>query len=142
MKRLLIIIALFLPLTLIVSCHREASLEQESELYMRYASRPEITVAQVSGFKLCDTITVDVVLLQADNDTIWQQMIEEFGILDTAGVTSWLGDIDNPALHVKWEGQPVLRVAASHKKHSIGLYRLDTETQYDALLDYQLDNLN
>lgn len=142
MKRLLLIITLLLPLALTVGCHSKAEGRQESALYKRYASRVDVTVAQVCDFKLCDTVTVDVVLLEADNDEAWQRMVEEFGICDTAGVTSWLGDIEDPAVRVKWEGQPVVRVAASIEKHSIGLYRLDTETQYDALLDYQLNNLH
>ena len=125
-----------------VGCHSKAESNQESALYKRYASRTDVTVAQVCDFKLCDTVTVDVVLLEADKDEAWQQMVEEFGIHDTAGVTSWLGDIKDPAVRVKWEGQPVVRVAASIEKHSIGLYSLNTETQYDALLDYQLNNLH
>ncbi len=129
-------------MVLMVGCQSEVESRQESALYKRYASRTDVTVAQVCDFKLCDTVTVDVVLLEADNDEAWQQMVEEFGIHDTAGVTSWLGDIEDPAVHVKWEGQPVVRVAASIEKHSIGLYRLDNETQYDALLDYQLNNLH
>lgn len=129
-------------MVLMVGCRGEAESTQESALYKRYASRADVAVAQVCDFKLCDTVAVDVVLLQADNDEAWQRMVEEFGIRDTEGVTSWLGDIENPATRVKWEGQPVVRVAASIEKHSIGLYCIDNETQYDALLDYQLNNLH
>lgn len=129
-------------MVLMVGCRGEAESTQESALYKRYASRSDVAVAQVCDFKLCDTVAVDVVLLQADNDEAWQCMVEEFGIRDTEGITSWLGDTENPATRVKWEGQPVVRVAASIEKHSIGLYRIDNETQYDALLDYQLNNLH
>ena len=142
MKRLFVIITLLLPMALMVACHSEAEVTQESALYKRYASQTDVTVAQVCDFKLCDTVTVDVVLLEADNDEAWQRMVAEFGICDTAGVTSWLGDIEAPDVRVKWEGRPVVRVAASIEKRTIGLYRLDTETQYDALLDYQLNNLH
>ena len=129
-------------MALTVGCRSGAESRQESALYKRYASRIDMTVAQVCDFKLCDTVTVDVVLLEADNDEAWQRMVLEFGIRDTAGVTSWLGNIEDPAVRVKWEGQPVVRVAASVEKHTIGLYNIDTETQYDALLDYQLNNLH
>lgn len=114
----------------------------QGELYKRYASRPELTVAQVSGFKLCDTVRVDVVLLQADNEKVWQQMVKEFDIAGNDGVTSWLGDTKQPANRVKWTGRPVLRVVASHKKQTIGLYLLNNETQYDALMDYQLNAMS
>ncbi|MBQ9865048.1 MAG: hypothetical protein IJM33_06895 [Bacteroidales bacterium] len=141
MKRLLLLVIL-LPSVLVVGCHHKVEQTQEGALYKRYAARTDMTVAQVCDFKLCDTVFVDVVLLQADDEESWQRMVEEFAIRDTAGVTSWLGDIENPALRVEWNGQPVVRVAASHEKRSVGLYRIDTETQYDALLDYQLNNLH
>lgn len=114
----------------------------QGELYKRYASRPELKVAQVSGFKLCDTVRVDVVLLQADNEKVWQQMVKEFNIAGNDGVTSWLGDTKQPANRVKWTGRPILRVVASHKKQTIGLYLLNNETQYDALMDYQLNAMS
>lgn len=141
MKRLLLIFALLLPLLLMVACRSEAEDPQESMLYKRYAARTDMTVAQVCDFRLCDTVAIDVVLLKADDEAAWRRMAEEFGIHDTAGVTSWLGDTENPAIRVKWEGQPVVRVAASHEKKSIGLYCIETETEYDAMLDYQLNNL-
>lgn len=140
MKRLKLLF-LLLPLALMASCHSGAGGTAESPLYKRYASRADMTVAQVCGFRLCDTVTVDVVLLEADDEAAWQGMVEEFGIRDTAGVTSWLADLDDPTVHVEWDGRPVLRVAASFDKRSIGLYRLDAEAQYDALLDYQLNNM-
>ncbi len=140
MKRL-ILLSILLSAILVVGCRSKAEQTQESALYKRYAVRTDMTVAQVCDFKLCDTVSIDVVLLQADDEESWQRMVEEFGIRDTAGITSWLGDVENPAVRVNWDGQPVVRVAASHEKHTVGLYRIDTETQYDALLDYQLNNL-
>jgi hypothetical protein len=32
-----------------------------------------------------------------------------------------------------------MRVIASLDKHTIGIYRIDNETQYDAIVDYQLE---
>ena len=128
-------------MALTVGCRSGAESRQESALYKRYASRIDMTVAQVCDFKLCDTVTVDVVLLEADNDEAWQRMVTEFGICDTAGVTSWLGDIDEPAQRTTWDGAPVFRVIASHDKHAIGFYKLENETQYNALLDYQLNKI-
>ena len=137
-----LLLYLLLPLTLVVGCCNRAEEKPEGKLYTRYASRTDITVAEVCDFRLCDSVTIDVVLLQADNEQAWQRMMEEFGIEDTAGVTSWIGDIEDPSIRVEWEGEPVVRVAVSHEKLSVGIYRLDTEEQYDALLDYQLNNLH
>ena len=137
MKRLILI--MMLPLALAVGCTHKGGAPAEGSLYERYASLPETSVAQVCGFLLRDSVRVDVVLLQAESDEAWQSMKAAFAIGDTAGVTSWLGSPEEPALRVKWDGQPLLRVIASHDKQAIGLYRLDNEQQYDALIDYQLE---
>jgi len=139
MKRLLFIL---LPLALFFSCSREQGELPENALYQSYATRPELKVAQVSGLKLIDTVRVDVVLLQAENDSVWQQLTGEFGVDDSTGVTSWLGGPEQPATRVRWEGRPVLRVIASPERQSIGLYSIESEAQYDALLDYQLNNMH
>ena len=134
-------IIMLLPLMLAVGCKHKTETPAEGSLYERYASLPETSVAQVCDFQLCDTVSVDVVLLQVEDDEAWQQMAEEFAIADTTGVISWLGDIDEPALRTTWDGQPVLRVIASPETRAIGLYRLENEEQYDALIDYQLNKL-
>ena len=61
MKRLLFI--LLLPLAFL-SCSREV---EEVPLYRQYAARQDLTVAQVKGFQLCDTVKTDVVILVADD---------------------------------------------------------------------------
>ena len=113
----------------------------QGELYKRYAARQDLTVAQVSGFKLNDSVRVDVVLVVADDEMAWQHIKEELGIHSIEGVTSWLGTVDQPARRTKWDGHPVLRVVASHSRRTVGFYRIDNERQYDALLDYQLEKM-
>ena len=113
----------------------------QSDLYKRYASRQELTVAQVSGFKLNESERVDVVIVVADDEAAWQKLTQELNIKGEDGVVSWLGDIGKPAQRVKWTGAPVLRVVASHARRTVAFYRLNTEEQYDALLDYQLNNM-
>ena len=130
-----------LPVLMAVGCSREAEEPQESALYKHYAAQPELSVAQVCGFSLCDTVQIDVVLLQAESAEAWQQLKEEFAIADTTGTTSWLADREEPARRVQWNGQPMMRVIASHDKQAIGLYLIEGETAYDALLDYQLEKI-
>lgn len=113
----------------------------QGQLYKQYASRPGLTVAEVEGFKLNDSVGVDVVMLQAESDAAWQQLTKEFDIRDTETVVSWLGNPQKPAQRVKWTGRPVMRVVASHKRHTIAFYRLDNEQQYDALVDYQMQGM-
>lgn len=129
---------LIVPLMLMAAC---TSGPAEGSLYHRYADRKGLSVAEVDGFQLCDTVRVDVVMLQTDSDEAWREMLVELSIKDTSGVTSWLGDIDEPAQRTTWDGAPVFRVIASHDKHAIGFYKLENETQYNALLDYQLNKI-
>ena len=132
------ILYLIVPLMLMAAC---TSGPAEGSLYHRYADRKGLSVAEVDGFQLCDTVRVDVVMLQTDSDEAWREMLAELSIKDTSGVTSWLGDIDEPAQRTTWDGAPVFRVIASHDKHAIGFYQLENETQYNALLDYQLNKM-
>ena len=135
MKRLLLIV--LLPLALLTGCSHEKKEYSASELYQHYAERQNLKVAQVEQFSLSDSVSVEVILMEADDENAWQQLKEEFNIQGDEGTVSWLGDSDNPALRTQWTGIPVMRVIASLDKHTIGIYRIDNEMQYDAIVDYQ-----
>ena len=136
MKRLLII--LIVPLMLMVACSPEPD---EGSLYHRYSDRKGLTVAEVDGFSLNDSVMVDVVILQAEDDEEWQRLCDEFDIRGEEGTLSWLGETDNPSIRTEWDNGTVMRVIASHSRRTIGLYRIDNEVQYDALIDYQLNKV-
>ncbi len=135
MKRLLFILLLSLAF---LSCSREV---EEVPLYRQYAARQDLTVAQVKGFQLCDTVKTDVVILVADDSAAWQSLKTEFDIRTSEGVTSWMGEIDHPARRVKRDVRPAWRAMAVHADRTIAFYRIEDSVQYQALLDYQLDKL-
>ena len=135
MKRLLFI--LLLPLAFL-SCSREVD---KVPLYHQYEARKDLTVAQVTGFQLCDTVKTAVVILVADDSAAWQSLKTEFDIRTSEGVTSWMGDIDHPAQRVKRNVRPAWRAMAVHSDRTIAFYRVDNSLQYQALLDYQMDKL-
>lgn len=120
------------------SCSREV---EEMPLYRQYAARQDLTVAQVKGFQLCEGVKTDVVILVADDSTAWQSLKTEFDIRTSEGVTSWMGDIEHPAQRVKRDVRPAWRAMAVHTDRTIAFYRIDDSVQYQALLDYQLDEL-
>lgn len=130
---------MILALTLLGGCSPEPA---GGELYRRFADRQGLTVAEVVDFELEKGVSVDVVMLCADNDTLWQQLKAEFDIRGEEGTVSWLGDTRNPSVRTEWKGEPVLRVVASHARRTVGFYRIENETQYDALIDYQLRSKN
>lgn len=60
----------------------------QREVYDRYAARDGLTVAYVSDLRLDSALTVDVVLIHADDSAAWRQLREElhFGLdLDENG---------------------------------------------------------
>ena len=134
MKKLLLIL---LPLMLL-ACSREV---EETPLYSQYAVRQDLTVAQVTGFQLNDSVKVDVVILVADDSAAWQCLKEEFDIRTDAGITSWMGNIDHPAQRVTRSERPAWRAMAVHDEQTIAFYCIENDSQYEALLDYQLDKL-
>jgi len=133
MKHLLHILLL---LTMLAACSREV---ETAPLYRQYASRPDLTVAQVTGFQLGDTVRVDVVILVADDSAAWQGLKTEFNIRPSEGVTSWLGDIDNPARRVKRSDVPLWRAMAVHEERTLAFYRVATQAEFDALREYQME---
>ena len=127
-----------MPLMLLMGCNRE---EATAPLYQQYAARKNLTVAQVFGFQLCDTVKTDVVILVADDSAAWQGLKEEFDIRTSEGVTSWMGDIDHPEQRVKRDIRPAWRAMAVHEEMTIAFYRIEDDIHYEALLDYQMDKL-
>ncbi len=138
MKSLLHILLPAVFCLLALACSREV---EETPLYQKYAVRSDLTVAQVTGFHLNDSVKTDVVILVADDSVAWQGLKEEFDIRTSAGVTSWMGNVENPAQRVKRSVRPAWRAMAVHDERTIAFYRIDTEEQRDALLNYQLNNL-
>ncbi len=131
MKRILIILIMLLPIAVVA----------QNEVYKRYAPQRDLTVAQVDGFALNDSVRVDVVLVVADNDKAWQRLKNELDIRSDVGVVSWLGEFKQPEKRTTWKGKSTLRVVASNSRRTVAFYRIDSEKQYDALLLYQLKNM-
>lgn len=137
-KKLLILAYGLWTLAMLAACTPEV---EKIPLYRQYEARKNLTVAQVAGFQLCDTVKVDVVILVADDSTTWQGLKKEFDIRTSEGVTSWMGDIDEPANRVKRDVRPAWRTMAVHADRTIAFYRIEDSVQYQALLDYQMDEL-
>jgi hypothetical protein len=52
-----------------------------------------------------------------------------------------MGDIDEPARRVKRAVRPAWRAMAVHADRTVAFYRVDTEAQRQALLDYQMKTI-
>ena len=131
MKKLIIMMFLLLPLMVL----------GQSDLYRQYAARNDLTVAQVVGFRIGDTVSVDVLIIVADNDKAWQQLKKEFDIRTSSGCTSWLGMRRFPARRTRWTGAPCCKVIASHERRTLCIYSVNNQMEYDYLLEYQFSRM-
>lgn len=131
---------ILLLLVLTAACTKEVPTAGD-RLYERYATRGDLTAAQVKGFHLNDTVKVDVVLLVADDSAAWQELKEELDIRGEEGITSWLGDMERPQQRVKRGADPVWRAMAVHADRTVALYGVETAEQMDALREYQMEKM-
>ncbi|MBR1784845.1 MAG: hypothetical protein IJ760_05350 [Bacteroidales bacterium] len=132
MKRFALILLALLPLVA----------SAQSALYRHYAGRDNLTVAEVSGFRLNDSVKVDVLILVADDDKAWDKLCAEHNIRGREGVTSWLGDAAQPATRKRWDGKPCRKAVASHERRTLCFYMLTDRRQYDALADFQMNKID
>lgn len=51
-----------------------------------------------------------------------------------------MGNIDHPQQRVKRSERPAWRAMAVHDDRTIAFFRIENKTQYQALLDYQLQS--
>jgi hypothetical protein len=141
MKRLLTILFFLLAVvTVVVSVSAGGALPSDDgkTLYERYASRDGLTVAQIEGFRLNDTVKVDVVIVVADTDAEWQKLCKEFDIRSDSGVSTWTGNGNHPETRIRWQGGHCCKVIASPAKRTISMYHITNETDYESLMDYQM----
>lgn len=131
MKKLFIILVILLPMTVV----------GQGSLYRQYAKRIDLTVAQVIGFRLNDSVSIDVLIIEADDGKAWMQLKKEYDIRSDEGTTSWLGEPDNPARRTQWTGKPCCKIIASHEKKTLCIYSIAGKREYDALLEYQFSKM-
>ena len=108
-------------------------------VYNRYSAQPDLSVAKIDGFKLNDTVKVDVLILVADNAAAWDKLCQVFDIRSQSSVSTWTGKGDHPETRVKWQGKPSCKVIASPARRTLCMYYIDNETEYESLMDYQMD---
>lgn len=128
---------------------REAAARRVSDLYRRYEPNPHLSVAFIEGFKVNDTLSVDVTLLQALDDEGWDILKEDFRVVPPVEfiqkkidsgkdiVEVFLAPKDNPTLPM--DKKNILKnnvVGVSRLKHSIGIFNIETEGQMYATLHY------
>ena len=64
----------------VVRCPRTVPWEQCSEVYKKYSQMDGINAAYIKDYRINDTLTVAVTLLEATTDSGWAMLQEDFGL--------------------------------------------------------------
>ena len=131
---------------------REAAARRVSDLHRRYEPNPHLSVAFIEGFKVNDTLAVDVTTVTALDDEGWDTLRADFRIRQLPEHTQ--NKIDsgqdivsvrivlksNPAFPmdtVDMENNVV--VGISRLNRVVSIFNTDTEKQIDAILHYNYE---
>ena len=123
------------------------------ELYRHYEGRSDIKVSYFKDYKINDSVTVDVTMLEAKTDSAWALLQSDFNIMPITpylmGLVSKGKDIvgsSKASGHTK-DGIPLFQnelIAFSHLKETVYVFHTENESQEYAVLhhniDKQLDN--
>lgn len=80
-------------ITLIYRWHRIFPTHEVSEIYSRYAKEEGIDAAFVKDYRVNDSVTVDVTVLEATTDSAWLELLKDFNATPpTSEVMEFLGE--------------------------------------------------
>lgn len=130
---------------LVKRCPRTVPLEETSELYRRYAGAEGLEVSFVQGYRLNDSVRVDVTLLQATDSAAWSILQDSLGyarlapedheyLMKHKGIRMKLipkGYLDNPMDSVFLNND---LVAIDGTNRVIGIFNLTDSNQYNAII--------
>lgn len=130
---------------LVKRCPRTVPLEECSELYRRYSGAEGLEVSFVQGYRLNDSVRVDVTLLQATDSAAWSILQDSLGyarlapedreyLMKHKGIRMKLipkGYLDNPMDSVFLNND---LVAIDGTNRVIGIFNLTDSNQYNAII--------
>jgi len=120
-----------------------------SDLYKRYANIDGIEATFIKDYRVNDSVTVDVTLLEATTDSAWGEVLQYFGVPDIS-----LEDIDpgfemflrlvNRKDYTQSQDSVLLNndvMSISYTKKTIGIFKTETLSQYLAVTHSKYDEM-
>ena len=116
--------------------------ERASELYRQYASNPHVAASFLKDFRVNDTVTVDVTLLEAKDDEGWEELREMTGGFPLMEhekeqlkrgndiVQTWISENDSLKPSPNTDPINIFFCVMSFLKRSILACHIETEEQY------------
>lgn len=131
---------------------RTVPLQECSEIYQKYAKQPEIKASFIQDYKINDTVSVNVTLLQSIDSTGWATLLKDFNIAelnseirqiinngDDMVFTSQVSKYDYSHI-IKGYSPDVELLAVSYLMKSVCIFHVNNEDEIHAVLFYNLDN--
>lgn len=110
--------------------------EEVSEVYTRYADDESIDASFIKGYRVNDTLFVDVTLLQAKDSACWERLVEDFGLTESVRVIPDKPSIivrrvskDNPYQGIQAPDEPFDNLVAVPDRREVHLYCTENEQQ-------------
>ena len=128
---------------------RIASSGEGGDLYCRYCAVEGVEASFVKGFRVNDTVTVDVTVLRAETDSAWGLLQRDFGmtppppqVIEICG-RDFIEVRMAPKNDYSGPKDPVALnndvVSTSWTERTIWVFSIETEKQYSAVRRNQLD---
>jgi hypothetical protein len=132
---------------------------QCSEVYKRYSRVEGVRATYVKDYRINDTLTVCVTLLEATDSAGWERLIESFNITQEmrtvfeqigSGVMSWNSPRGNPEVKAATIGEyrdveltdkDIEICACSFNEHKICVFHTQNEEEILAIDNYNYDNM-
>ena len=120
--------------------------ERVSDLYRRYEPNPHLSVAFIEGFKVNDTLAVDVTTVTALDDEGWDTLQHDFDFAELPPVM--LTNLKPNSVFTKYVpkkdySQPMDRslinndiIMYSMHKRELSLFHIENEEQITAIFEY------
>lgn len=123
---------------------REAAARRVSDLYRRYEPNPHLSVAFIEGFKVNDTLAVDVTTVTALDDEGWDTLradYETFPLTDLGKANLEKG-IESLMVWEEHEDDRKAVYVMSYLKKMVYEFYVDNEEQLDNIYLYFLKRFN
>lgn len=125
---------------------RTVPFDQCSVAYQTYASQPGIRAAFIKDYRINDTVRVDVTLLEAQTDSAWTQLTDDFNAQLPPDMPSpppntvdfWYAPHDNYSHPMDTILTNNDIIAVSHDIRTIAIFHIESEKQIDAILYHQI----
>ena len=130
----------------VVRCPRTVPWEQCSEVYKKYSQMDGINAAYIKDYRINDTLTIGVTLLEATTDSGWAMLQEDFGlpVIPKEYEERFVGDSNKVSTKIVPKESPLVDgedslvhdiIAISRYKHIIAHFELQSKVQESSLLD-------